>query len=71
MLGSSTPFGAHFSPRKKLLKAKLSPGQANCRRKITLMITATTAMMIAVIRNCLLIILWSCEKTYFDTKLSS
>ena len=29
MLGSSTPPGAHFSPRKKLVNAKPSPGQAN------------------------------------------
>ena len=57
MLGSSTPPGAHFSPRKKLLKAKLSPGQASCRRNSRDMITATHAMTMAVTRNCLLIIL--------------
>src|SRR5690606_35642792 len=29
MLGSSTPPGAHFSPRKKLVNAKPSPGHAS------------------------------------------
>ena len=53
----TTPPGAHFSPRKKCVKAKLSPGKAICRRKIMDMIIATQAMMMAVIKNCLLIIL--------------
>jgi hypothetical protein len=44
MFGSSTPPGAHLSPRKKFVKAKPSPGQASCRRKIRDMITATHAM---------------------------
>ncbi len=71
MFGSRIPPGAHLSPRKKWVKAKLSPGHASWRRNMMDMITATQAMMMAVIRNCLLIILWSCEKTYFEMKLSS
>ena len=55
----------------QLVKENPWPGQASCKRNITDITTATQAMMMAVTRNCLLIILWSCEKTYFEMKLSS
>jgi hypothetical protein len=60
-----------FLPEEEVREPETLSGHASCKRKITDMITATTAMMIAVTRNCLLIILWSCEKMYFVTKCSS
>ena len=71
MSSFKTPLGAHCSPKKKLRKSELSPGQANWIRKRIDNIMATRPMNTAVIKNCLPIILWSCEKMYLEIKCSS